>query len=182
MRESIMKTRKRTRGFTLVELVIVVVILGVIAAIAVPRISRGAKGADESALRQDLAILRASIEIYSAEHGGVLPGAAADGGGNAAGTEAAFLSQMLQYSDKQGNTSATKTATAVYGPYLRKQMPPLPVGTNAGKNTIKMVNLGTTPVVDILGGFGWVYDYTTGALIANADNADDTGVTTYDTW
>ena len=58
----------RTRGFSLVELVIVIVIIGIIAAIAVPLISRGAKGASDSAVRGDLAALRAAIDLFAAEH------------------------------------------------------------------------------------------------------------------
>ena len=53
----------RKSGFSLIELVIVIVILAVISAIALPRISRGAKGADESALSQNLAILRSAVEM-----------------------------------------------------------------------------------------------------------------------
>ncbi len=36
------------------------------------------------------------------------------------------------------------------------------------------------PVVDILGGFGWIYNYQTGEIIANADDADESGTKTYD--
>ena len=70
--------RSRKSGFSLIELVIVIVILAVISAIALPRISRGAKGADESALGQNLAVLRSAIEMYSAEHGGKFPAVATD--------------------------------------------------------------------------------------------------------
>ena len=65
--------RKRTRAFSLIELVIVVVIIGIIGAMAIPRMSRGSKGASENALRGDLAVLRNSIELYAAEHDGDYP-------------------------------------------------------------------------------------------------------------
>jgi len=162
---------KVRRGFSLVELVIVIVILGVIAAIAVPRISRGAKGADESSVRQNLAILRSAIEMYSAEHGGDFPG----------DNEADFKAKLLQYTKKDGSVSTSTTGGYIYGPYLRKQIPPLPVGTNAGSTTVSVGNTG--PVKDIAGGYGWVYNHATGEIIANADNATESDPnTTYDQW
>lgn len=156
--------RNRTRAFSLVELVIVIVIIGVIAAIAIPRLSRGASGADESALRGDLAVLRNAIELYYAEHS-AYPGAT-------------ITDQLLKYSDKAGNTNATKTTTFKFGPYLRKDIPPLPVGTNAGSRTVKAA--AGVPAVDIVGGFGWIYSTDTGEIIANANDTSEDGVTTYD--
>jgi len=156
--------RVRDRAFSLVELVIVIVIIGVIAAIAIPRLSRGAAGADESALRSNLAILRNAIELYYAEHGSAYPGAA-------------IVNQLTLYSDRAGNTNTGKTSVFKYGPYIRKDMPPLPVGTNAGSRTVKVVT--GTPTVDIAGGFGWIYSSDTGAIIANADDLSEDGVTTF---
>ncbi len=164
-------TAKEKRGFSLVELVIVIVILGVIAAIAVPRISRGAKGADESAVRQNLAILRSAIEMYAAEHAGDFPG----------DTEADFTDKLLKYSKKDGSTHTSTTGGFIYGPYLRKQIPALPVGDKAGLNAVKVGNSG--PVVDSEGDYGWIYNYTTGEIIANCDdNTESDPNTTYDQW
>ena len=113
------KRNRNSRGFSLIELVIVVVIMGVIAAIAIPRLSRGARTAGGSALKSNLAALRNSIELYAAEHDGNYPGAT-------------IAAQLTQYSNfTGGTTSVTKTATEVYGPYL-KDIPPQPVGTNKG--------------------------------------------------
>jgi len=168
-----MRGPNKKRGFSLVELIIVIVILGVIAAIAVPRISRGAKGADESAVRQDLGILRTAIEMYAAEHSGKYPGAD--------GNESTLQNQLLKYSDKQGATSDTKTGNYIYGPYLRKQIPPLPVGPKAGYTAVKMVNTG--PAVDETGDFGWIYNYAAGSIIANCDDATEAEPNaTYDQW
>ncbi len=165
-------------GFSLVELVIVIVIISVIATIAIPRISRGAKGAGEAGLRGDLATLRSAIELYGAEHSGTFPGANTDGIGGAAGSEAALVSQLTKFTDVNGGAANTKDATHIYGPYLRKEIPPLKVGANKGSNTVSMVIVA--PVVDILGGFGWIYNYQTGEIIANADDADESGTKTYD--
>src|ERR1700759_1647750 len=89
---------QRQVAFSLIELVIVVVIIAIIGAIAIPKMSRGAQGAGDSALIQDLAVLRSALDLYQAENGGAYP---------PAGTVATCL---LQYNDGTGSgtTSATK--------------------------------------------------------------------------
>src|ERR1700689_3899996 len=98
--------KRAARGFSLIELVIVVVIIAIIGAIAIPRMSRGAAGAGDSALIQNLATMRNALELYQAEHGGPYPSNAA---------AATFLSQMTSYTDASGNTSATKDTIHIYG-------------------------------------------------------------------
>lgn len=147
-----MQCRSR-RGFSLIELVIVVVILGIIGAIAIPRMSRGSEGAAESALKANLSALRGAIELYAAEHQGAYP------------TAASFSDQMLLYTDAAGDTSATKTGAYVYGPYLRS-IPPLPVGAKQGGTGVAAAD-GT--------GVGWIYDQTTGAISANAEDTEVNG-------
>jgi prepilin-type N-terminal cleavage/methylation domain-containing protein len=170
------KSSRRRGGFSLVELVIVIVIIGVIAAIAIPRISRGAKGADESALRGNLAVLRSAIDMYAAEHGGQFPASTAAGmnapdGTGAIQTEGALIGQLIMFSTIDGTVNATKdTANGFkYGPYLRKGIPPCPVGTNRGKTTVKVV--AGTPTYQATGE-GWVYSYDTGEVIANCADTD----------
>lgn len=168
-------SNRRIRGFSLVELVIVIVIIGIIAAIAIPRVSRGARGAGESALRSDLATLRNAIELYASEHNSVFPGTKPDG---STGDNATFSDQLLKYSDAAGNTADAKnTATGItLGPYLRKQIPPLPVGsaaTNRGQSTVKLGDPLPTPDATT----AWLYDNKTGELAANtaATDTDDAG-------
>lgn len=160
----------RKHGFSLIELVIVIVILAVISAIALPRISRGAKGADESALSQNLAVLRSSVEMYAAEHGGTFPGT----------DEATFVAALTKYSDKSGTTADAKDAATgkVFGPYLLK-VPPLTVGANVGKNTVTVA--ATAPVAG--GTTGWVYCSKSGQIIANcADTELSEAGTKYNSW
>src|SRR5687767_3595031 len=119
--------RARRSGFSLIELVIVVVIIGIIAAIAIPRMSRGSAGAADSALAQNLAILRNAVDMFQTEHGGVYPGAVGS---------VSVEKLLLEYSNAAGDASSpTKTATCIYGPYLRA-IPPLTVGGNKGKTGI----------------------------------------------
>jgi prepilin-type N-terminal cleavage/methylation domain-containing protein len=137
---------RQARAFSLIELVIVVVIIGIIAAIAVPRMSRGAAGAADSALSANLSILRNAVDLFQTEHGGTFP------------SLANLPNALTQYSNAAGNTfSATKTATEIYGPYLRS-IPPLPVGADKG---------ATTFVATYTAGNGWVYNALTGAITAN---------------
>ncbi len=153
-----MKRLRRTRrgGFSLLEVVIVVAIIAILAAIGIPRMSRGSKGAGDSALSGDLAVLRNAIDLYAAEHGGTFP------------TAADITNQLVQYTDITGTTiSPTKTATAIYGPYMRS-IPPLPVGNNKGD-----AGISANPADP---NTGWVYTAASGTIRANTTTeADDAG-------
>lgn len=168
------------RGFSLVELVIVIVIIGIIAAIAIPRVSRGSRGAGESALTSNLSILRNAIEYYASEHNGRYPGTKADGTFDT--TSTTFEDQLLKYSDALGNVSDTKDATHQFGPYLRKGIPPLPVGSKRGNTGVEIDTTNAPPLVTATPDIGWVYNPETGDLIANTDESNEAGDTTYDTY
>ena len=165
-----MKVRNQKRAFSLVELVIVVVIIGVIAAIAVPRISRGAKGAGDSALRGSLAALRNAVDMYAAEHGGVFPG-------NNSGTcdETLLKDQLTKNTDFSGTTGTG--AGFDFGPYLRRDFPPAPVGPQAGKANGIVMSAATPPVGEAspAAGKGRVYNCVTGELVVNTQTTDSNG-------
>ena len=145
-----LKRATRNKGFSLLELVVVVVIIGIIAAVAIPRLSRGSAGAADAALSGNLAVLRNSIDLYSAEHNGAFP------------KSTAIEDALLKYSDSSGNISDTKDTTHIYGPYVRK-IPPLPVGAKKGKTKI-----------DALDGdeVGWIYTASTGDIRANTTDTE----------
>ena len=161
------------RAFSLVEMIVVISIIGVITAIALPRFSRGVGSSGAAALHQDLAVLRGAIGFYSAEHRGVFPGAASDGV-NAAHTEASFVQQMTQFTDANGQVQNTRDATYRYGPYLRKGMPPLPVGPYAGATGVKVVTGATAPAFVADDRIGWVYNDASGSIIPNLTAAEAT--------
>lgn len=58
-----------SRGFSLVELVIVVMIIGVLGAIAIPRLSRGSEGASVNAFVKEINTLAMVIEKCELETG-----------------------------------------------------------------------------------------------------------------
>jgi prepilin-type N-terminal cleavage/methylation domain-containing protein len=149
--DTVKKNRKTARGFSLIELVIVVVIIAIIGAIAIPKMSRGAAGAADSALIQDLSVIRSAIDLYQTENGGVYP------------TAANVTNALIQYSDGSGGLSATKDATHIYGPYLRS-IPSLPVGAAKG---------GTTIAATTAAGVGWLYTAATGGITANTTTETD---------
>jgi len=134
------------RAFTLVEILIVVIILGILATIIIGLFANSTKDAAATSLKDNLRNVRSQLQLYMAQHG-------------AYPTLAGFEAQMTQYSDSSGATSATKTATHMYGPYIL-QMPVMPVGTNKGKT-------GVTTASTYTAGFAWGYDATTGKFVAN---------------
>lgn len=63
------KIRRKYKGFTLVELLVVLAILALLLTLAVPRYFVGIERAKEATLRQDLNMLRESIDKYYADNG-----------------------------------------------------------------------------------------------------------------
>ena len=155
-----MHNRKKSTGFSLVELVIVIVIIGVIAAIAVPRISRGAAGAGSSALQGNLHVMRNAIDMFAAEHGGAFP------------TKITFEEELTQYTDFAGGFQLAKDATHIYGPYL-VAVPVQSVGDGKGQKGVS--NLPGATV-------GWIYVEGTGKISANSGAAIDDKGTLYTTY
>ena len=62
-----------SRGFTLVELLIVVLILGALASIAIPRITASAHNAKENACATSIDILNSQTEMWAVNHDGSYP-------------------------------------------------------------------------------------------------------------
>ena len=73
---------------------------------------------------------------------------------------------MTQYTDTDGNAAATKDATHIYGPYLRRSsMPPDPILKNTA---LVIATTGTLPVpADGGDPGGWKFDNQAGQIILN---------------
>ena len=60
---------KKTKGVTLVELLIVVLILAALSAIAIPRISQSAANAKAKACATNIDVINSAIELFRADTG-----------------------------------------------------------------------------------------------------------------
>ena len=60
---------KRSRAFTLVELLIVIVVLAVLAAIVIPKFNDSGIRGRESSLRANLKVVRNAVELFKTDTG-----------------------------------------------------------------------------------------------------------------
>jgi len=146
------------RAFSIVELVIVVAVLGIMAAIVVPHFQGHATEAKEAVAKDNLRILRAAIELYTAQHGGVPPGYKNDNP-QSTPSEACFVDQ-----------------TVVQGDYL-KRMPKNPFNN---LDTVRVLANGQAFPAEATGKYGWVYKPAAKTIRLDWTGTDDSGLRYYD--
>ncbi|MBA3254965.1 MAG: type II secretion system major pseudopilin GspG [Pseudomonadota bacterium] len=61
--------RRRSRGFTLIEIMVVITILGVLAALIVPRVVGRTDDAKIAAAKQDIASIMQALKLYRLDNG-----------------------------------------------------------------------------------------------------------------
>lgn len=169
------KVMKKARAFTLVEVLIVVVLLGILAGVIVPMVSASVMSARESALSQDLNMLRRYVLVYKGQHREVAPGYPG-GDITQAPTEQVFVDQMMLSSNAQGQTAPVGTADFPRGPYLER----VPVNPLSGKDSVEVLADGTSFPADGDGSHGWIYKPETGEVKADLQGAGDNGTRYYD--
>src|SRR5690242_1961052 len=68
-----MRLIKNSKGFTLIELMIVVAIIGILAAIAIPKFADLVTKSKESAVKGSLGSVRSAVSIYYSDTEGIFP-------------------------------------------------------------------------------------------------------------
>ena len=144
----------RTRGFTLVQILIVVVILGILAAIVIPQFTDASTEAKASSLMSDLQTMRSQIQLYKIQHNDNFPGIANGTHTATAGFEASLT----------GQTDIYGVAGTTFGPYVQQ------IPTN-GFNNSKTVATGAADTPPGSATDGWYYNTSDGRFWAN-DNYD----------
>lgn len=164
---------KKTKAFTLVEILIVVIILGILASIIIPRYGNTMEQTRESMLRENMRMLRTQINSYRAQHWDTSPGYPAGGG---APTEGDFLAQMTLFTDDQGNTNAIASPVFKHGPYLRE----IPENPFNNSRSILILADGAAMPAAAPNTHGWIYKPETNELRPDAPGADGAGKDYYD--
>ena len=148
--------KRNTRGFTLVEILIVVIILGILAAIVIPQFTNASSDARESSVSSTLQTIRSQIELFKIQHTDTPPQT----------TGMAGWALMINKTDL-GDTTATTAGATAFGPYLQ-QAPTNPLNNRTGCST------ATTDTTS-----GWYYSATGSAYTIQARNPNGTVNTSY---
>ena len=141
------KRRMASRGFTLVEILIVVIILGILAAIVIPQFANASSDARTTNLKTTLVNVRNQIEVFKAQHGETAPALSG------------MWTLMTGQSDTTEGNSNAHTGTH-WGPYL--QAAPL----NPLNNMTGVTSAASDPAA------GWYYQPSGLGFTFYARNAD----------
>ncbi len=149
---------KAKEAFSLVELIIVVAILGILAAIVMPTFQSHAAEAKEVAGKDNLRILRNTIQFYAAQHGDVPPGYLNDDPAQ----PAEFTTFWIQ--------------VVRDGHYL----PSLPENSFNESSSLTVLGNGESLPAEAPGNTGWIYKPATREVRLNWPGTDSHGVRYYD--
>ena len=148
----------KKRGFSVVELLIVVAILGILAAIVVPQFQSQSTRARKAVAKDNLRILRAAIELYTAQHSGIPPGYK-DDDPQTPPTSAIFYDQLV-----------------VNGTYMAK----IPKNPFNNLRNIRMIGNNEAFPPDAVDGYAWVYQAATKTTRLNWPGSDSSGLRYFD--
>ena len=137
--------RLKTKGFTLIELMIVVAIIGILAAIAVPRFAQMLEKAKEGSTKGDIGALKSSAEIYYGNWQGIWP-------------TTLWSSSAYSFSQNLDHIPLVK----VTGAFVAGS--PNPTGNNVTYTVLNGIPMSA--------GNGWIYDSTGGYVYVNSTTHD----------
>jgi general secretion pathway protein G len=161
-------------GFTLIEMLIVVLLLGILAMLIIPQISVSTEDARLNTLHANLGTLRNAVELYYHQHNETYPGRNDNAGAptvDPATAATAFLEQLTQYTDINGDVAVARDATHIYGPYLKSIT--LPTNPYNNDNTLVCDTVTNDITARTSGGTqGWRFYTLTGVLMANDGGHD----------
>lgn len=161
----------KNKAFTLIELIIVVTILGILASMVLPTFQGHVLKSKESAVKNDLKVMRTQIELYKMQHQDIPPGYI-----NGSGAPTALLAlQFTATTTVEGAVSTSPVPAGAYvnGPYVKK-IPENPFN-----------KLSTIAYVDAAADFaaaaddtssGWLYKKETAEFKINRTGVDSEGV------
>ncbi len=143
-----MKSIRRNRGFTLIEILIVVIILGILAAIVIPQFSNASTSAKTSAVLSTAQSLRQQVALYKLQHNDKLPD----------GTSSAnFWKALTTQTDSTGGSYTAGTSPdGPFGPYMQS------IPANSLNQSSVVFDSAQTYPGAVTTACGWVYDYTGG--------------------
>ena len=139
-----------SKGFTLVEVLIVVIILAILAAIVLPQFTTASSDARVSSLKTNLVNMRGQIQTYKVQHADIYP-------------DSDFVSQMTLFTSVTGGTAAVKDTTYYFGPYI----PSIPLNPISLSRSLRIVSGITTTFSAPASDGGWWYNTTTGEFRAD---------------
>ncbi len=148
----------RKKAFTLVELLIVISILGIMAAIVLPTFQGNIQKAKEAAAKDNLRILRTTIEAYAAKNNGVPPG--------------------YPNNDPAQPPNFMAVVGGLLGPpqYLRR----IPENPFTGDFVATMIANGDSFPAAADGSTGWIYQPATKNIRLNYPGTDSEGVSYFE--
>lgn len=137
------RTIRKSRGFTLIEILIVVIILGILAAIVIPQFSSASSDARKSNVVTTVQTLRSQIALYKLQHQDALPDLVTN------------WEPLTKQSEADGTilSGAAVAGVKYYGPYMQDT----PVNSLNSLSTVANGD-GTAPAGAAV---GFVYDYGT---------------------
>jgi prepilin-type N-terminal cleavage/methylation domain-containing protein len=115
---------KKSKGFTLIELMIVVAIIGILSAIAVPKFADLIRKSNEGATKGNLGAIRSAISIYYGELEGWFPVPTQSGATTTGGTLGAILTMQ--------NGKYLKELVACYTPPSHAKTPNVTIAVDSG--------------------------------------------------